>query len=363
MQTVDRICTVCLGKTKDTKNKRRRRANAPKSGMNRRAGIWGIVGTIAMMAVIFSACKANGTETQMSAPAATAIAATATPKPTPLPAATPVPTPFSIAWFPDTQTSAYRQREALTAMGTWVREHRVEDNIVQVVQTGDLVEYAGHPKEWDAFYSAYDQFAGDIPYIAVPGNHDMLGWPKTFDIYLTQRFLDELPAQQKYLDGVAAYTLLSAGGTDFIIIGCGYQTVEDCADWINEQLRAYSDRVAILIFHDYLHQAYGLYDSGPYAYEHIVTPNKNVKLVLCGHFRGSCYRQDSFDDDGDGTAERTVHQMMFNCQNHAKGGQMRLLTFDPATRSLTVNSFSTYFERRYEDWTLGKDPFTLEDAF
>lgn len=42
---------------------------------------------------------------------------------------------------------------------------------------------------------------------------------------------------------------------------------------------------------------------------------------------------------------------------------MRLLTFDPATRSLTVNSFSTYFERRYEDWTLGKDPFTLEDAF
>ena len=58
--------------------------------------------------------------------------------------------------------------------------------------------------------------------------------------------------------------------------------------------------------------------------------------------------------------------MMFNYQDDRKDGLgfMRLLTFDPMTRSITVRTYSPWFDRYgYSKAKPGEDAFVLENAF
>ena len=292
-----------------------------------------------------------------SAPSETASAEPSAPSP-------PVPTPFSFVWLGDTQTAAWNESMALYSMGCWIADNREKENIVHVVQTGDMVENGFKQPEWDAFYSCYDRFAGVIPYITVNGNHDIGVKLQDPSVYTCQRFLDEIPKEQQFQDGRAVYELFSAGGTDFIILGIGYGAEVLANRWARETLQSYPDRVAILLFHDYLHPRYGLYYTGQFLYHRVVARCPNVKLVLCGHYRGTSFRTDEFDDSGDGVPDRTVHTMLFNFQGYKRyNAQMRLLTFHPEDRSITVNTFNTMIDRTYKDDTLKQNPFTIENAY
>lgn len=101
--------------------------------------------------------------------------------------------------------------------------------------------------------------------------------------------------------------------------------------------------------------------------EQVVRDCPNVRIVLCGHCRGeNARRVDSYDDDGDGTAERNVQVMMFDYQ--AIPGPtldyMRLLTFDPATRDLSVDTYAPSADDYiWNDDAPDAERFVLADAF
>ncbi len=290
---------------------------------------------------------------------------TLAPSPTPEPAAqTPEPTPFSIVWIADTQNTAYAQPDVFYTLGSWIANNAKNLNIVQVVQTGDLVDSGSRAREWNAFFRAYDLFHEEIPYVTVAGNHDLNVLAPSYNAFLSQRFLDELPAEQKFEGGKALYAFLTAGGTDFILVGVGFSAGEQSVEWASSVLSAYPNHVAILLFHSYLHPRLGLYEEGPMLYSALVAPHQNVRLVLCGHFRGDAFRIDTFDDDSDGQTDRTVYTMMQNFQHYNPDGQIRLLTFDPLARSITVDTFSTVHTAwHYRDSTLRVNPFLLDNAF
>lgn len=271
--------------------------------------------------------------------------------------------PFTIVWMPDTQTSVYSQPAAMAAMGQWVHDNREAENIVQVVHTGDLVNNGLKEKEWNVFETGYDPFKDEVPFFCIAGNHDLGVKAHDWSGYLARPYAHTVPEAQTFENGKAAYTLLSASGVDFIIIGAGSGAELESVDWINAQLAAHRDRVGILLLHEYLHAKYDLRALGESMLTSVVSVNPNLRLVLCGHFRGTDYRQDVFDDGPDG-GERVVHTMLCNYQHYTGNtGQMRLLRFDPLTRDIEVHTFSAYSGKTFKDDHFHSDTFVLEDAF
>ena len=90
----------------------------------------------------------------------------------------------------------------------------------------------------------------------------------------------------------------------------------------------------------------GYTSSGDTLRDRVVKESPNLRLVLCGHMHGVCYRTLEADDDGDGVSERTVHEMMFNPQENEEGGggYLRLLTFYPDRDEIQVVSYSPYLD-------------------
>ena len=93
-----------------------------------------------------------------------------------------------------------------------------------------------------------------------------------------------------------------------------------------------------------------------------------MRLVLCGHERGMEYIPETLDDDGDGTPDRTVHQMMMNVQDDAQNGvgYMRILRLDPLADTLEVVTYSPVLDRYGYHIPVGGDQFgertTLQNA-
>lgn len=253
--------------------------------------------------------------------------------PAPTPSPTPIPTPFSIVWMTDTQAMSCFSPEALDSMGCYIRDNLERENILCVFHTGDLVDNGFKPYQWDNFNLALDKFRGMVPFYPIAGNHDIGVRAKSYEGYLQCDFLNDLPADKTFADGLIYYDLFSAGGTDYIVLGVSFDAArrfKGAYDWINDALSAHRDRVGIVLFHRYLNDSGEVFVKSREEQERIVAKNPNVRLVLCGHSRGDSMRTDEFDDDEDGTPDRTVYSLMFNPQGRRNEyGYLRLLRFDP----------------------------------
>lgn len=291
---------------------------------------------------------------------------TDTPVPmTPVPMPTPVPTPFSIVWLADTQAMSYHNNvEALGAMGQWIIEQRAAQNIIYVVQTGDLVDSGYKPRQWENFEVCYNAFKNVLPYITVAGNHDLGVKLQDYTAYLARPYVRAIPRANTFGDGRAVFATFYAGGTKFLLLGAGWGAEDMSVDWMNHVLETHRDYVAILLFHSYIHDDGKYIDVGERMFEQVVKPNPNVRLVLCGHLRGTGARFEDLDDTGDGVPDRRVAAMLYNYQDAGNNcGQIRLLTFDPIARSIHVLTYSPYTQRYYEDGYFKTTEFDLPDAF
>lgn len=290
-----------------------------------------------------------------------------TPPATPFPLCTPEPeaTPFSIVWLSDTQTMAYGvDARALGAMGRWIAAEREERNILYVVQTGDAVENGFSDWQWQNFDECYNAFQDTIPFFAIAGNYEIGIRQHDYTAYLKRPYVRAIPKDHAFEDGRAAYATFYAGGTEFLLLGAGWESEERAADWMNGVLRTHPDMVAILLFHGYLQGTGGFTIPGKAIFDRVVKPNPNVRLVLCGHVNGTDIRFDDLDDTGDGEPDRRVTAMLYDYQNSGEDcGQLRLLTFNPADRSLTVLTYSPFTQRVYPDYFIRKAEFVLDNAF
>ena len=280
--------------------------------------------------------------------------------------ATPDKLPFSIIWLADTQTIAYHEHnDVFEAMGKWIREQRTPYNVKYIVQTGDLVDNGYVQKQWDSFDIMSSQFFGTIPYLPIAGNHDLGVKLERYAAYLERPYVKAIPPERSFKRGQAVYAEFRAGDQDFLIVGAGWNADHTSVGWINQVLRTHPNHVAILMFHSYVNGKDKLSKQGRYLREMVVAKNPNVRLVLSGHLRGSGYILDEFDDDGDGVTDRHVHAMLYNFQGYAyeNSGQIRMLTFDPETRSIHVFTYSPFSGHYYRDDHFQKEEFELEDAF
>ena len=293
-------------------------------------------------------------------------APTPTPEPTPAPA--PAPTAFSIAWMSDTQGYTAADNDVFGKMTQWVSDTQAEYNTVLTVHTGDIVYNAFRDYEWQNSIAAFAKLPEGMRILTVAGNHDQLPVYDKHTPYLDHRVdTDFDPAHKFDEQGFSYYTTFSQSGVPIIVFSLAYGYEVSAADWINKTLAEYSDHYAILCLHSYL--CIGGYSSvGKRLVEQVVKESPNVRLVLCGHERGMEYIPETLDDDGDGTPDRTVHQMMMNVQDDAQNGvgYMRILRLDPLADTLEVVTYSPVLDRYGYHIPVGGDQFgertTLQNA-
>ena len=290
-------------------------------------------------------------------------APTAVPLPLPVetsaPTATPAPTPFSLVWFSDTQVYPYKYPAVFRTMANWVLETQAEHNTLAVLHSGDIIDnhkLAGH---WEKAETAISLLKNKIPFYSVAGNHDVGAAEPNYKNYFKYAFHDTTQEQMLYEGGVCWAQPLHAGGTDFLILGLGWQTDTRYLDWVAAVMAQYPEHIVLVVVHSFLYNDGNLTKNGRLVEKEIIDKYPAVRLVLCGHFRGSVRRSKEYDDG------RTVNVLMYNFQDDTSRGlgYLRILMFNPITRNIALTTYSPHYDRFNYQRDTEKDTFTLYDAF
>ena len=275
-----------------------------------------------------------------------------------VPTPTVEPTPFSFVWISDTQVYAYKFPAVFRAMTQWAVDEKETHNILAVLHTGDIVDNHTLPGHWQKADSAICLLAPGIPFYCVAGNHDV---GMTQPDYANYLFYDFNNARQPLFAGGACWAQpLSAGGTDFLLLGIGWRPPDGWLDWAKTVLDAHPDHVAILLTHSFLTGEGELTREGRLLEREILAAFPSVRLVLCGHNRGSARWEKTYEN-----GRRRVHALMYNFQDdEVRGlGYLRILMCNPLTRNIALTTYSPWLDRFNYQRDADLDTFTLRNAF
>lgn len=273
---------------------------------------------------------------------------------------------YTVVWIPDTQNMSLNNFAGLNAIAEWIETNRESRNILIAVHTGDIVGAGFSDKNWSRTEPSLTRIREAVPFLTSAGNHDVGGKAFLYDYYLKWRPDTPLPEEQLYEGGKCSWRIIDTPAGPLLFVAVGSFNVRDEAvyEWVNGVLAAHADVPAFIITHDYLKRYAELSSTGGYIYKRIVEPNRNVRYVLCGHNNDAYTRTTELDDDGDGSPDRTVYQMLMNMQNDdRRTGYFRILTFLP-DGSLDVASYSALLDDY--DYYPKLDPdesFTIDRAF
>lgn len=267
------------------------------------------------------------------------------PTPTPEPIY-PVEGVYTIAWLSDTQHYSRKFPETFLAMTEFLQQRQDILRLGYVIHTGDLVHNYDETVEWDVAVQAMAKLRG-IPHGVLAGNHDV-GTSRMNYKYFREYFGEEYTANFPwygggYKENRGHYDLVTMGNTDYLFVYMGYGPDSFCIQWINETFAAYPDRVGILCLHEYLDTDMELKDIGEVIQKKVVAKNPNLYLVLCGHRYAVDHLTTEFDDDGDGTPDRTVYAMISNYQafgDYGGDGYLRLLQIHESAGEIRIHAYS-----------------------
>ena len=284
---------------------------------------------------------------------------TAEPTSTPTPSPTPEPTPFSLYWVSDTQVYAYRNPNVFNKIFAYMANTCAEQNALGILMTGDIVDNRNEQRHWDNAKAAIGLVKDKIPLWSVAGNPDVGADKAEYGIYLSYGFCAAEEGDQLYRDGVCWYDTITAAGQDFLLLGIGWQTDTNYLPWAKSVLETYPDHTVILLVHSFLTDKGGLTGTGKNLERELLSVYPNIRLVLCGHNDGSVRWTKEYEDG------HRVNALLYNFQDDKKYGlgYLRILTFDPADRSLHVTTYSPWFDDYNYFKDASKDTFTLSDAW
>ena len=314
---------------------------------------------------IFMACVLLCLAAACASPAPVAVAITpvptaapaASPSPAPTPKPTPMPTPdpdpltaapgvYTIAWLSDTQYYSQKWPDTFYTMTAFLRDAAERLDLRYFVHTGDLVNSAGKAEQWEVAVRAMASLSR-LPGGVLAGNHDVYHDDvdySAFCSYFGQKEAALRPCYGgSYADNRGHYDLWEAGATRYVFVYMGYGPDSAAIDWVRSVFDRFPDRVGVLCLHQYFTTGLSLSDDGERFYGEVVSQCPNLYMVLCGHRYNVACVPAQFDDNGDGTPERTVYQMMGNYQaagSEGGSGYMRFLQIDEAAGEMRVYSYS-----------------------
>jgi hypothetical protein len=276
---------------------------------------------------------------------------------------------FSIVAIPDTQYSSMGYPAAFNAQTTWIRNNRERLGIRYAVHEGDIVDNSAQAAQWSNARAALGRLDGHVPYILAVGNHDMDGMPRgqdpaavrnatTFNrAFPVARFAGRPSFGGSYPAGRNdnSFHTFTAGGTDWLVLALKFAPTGAETAWGNRVIAAHPRHQVIVVTHSYQDGATkdGI---GKILWTRLARKHPNVSFVLSGHYmnQGLIIQK--------GARGNTVYQIEADYQNRhrlAPNSYLRLMTFDPAARTVTVRTYSPYLNRYL---TGPKNHFVLTDV-
>lgn len=279
---------------------------------------------------------------------------------------------FCLIVVPDTQRYAAYFPEIFRQQFRWIRDSIESLNIKYVIHVGDVVE-EGEDAEWVVADEAFSMLDGIVPYLIVPGNHDLDRLAVKAGIRATTKFNAVFPPErfedQRWYGGHMGVTsdnsfgYFEAGGQEFLVLGLDYGPTDETLAWANSLVSNHDQKV-ILVTHCYMYdddtrvgdgdrwlpaEKNPAWNDGDQIWEKLVSQSDGFVMVLSGHVKG----------DGTGllvseTQEGTpVVQMLANYQflSHGGEGWLRILKFVPAEQRMEVHTYSPWLKewRRESD--------------
>ena len=249
---------------------------------------------------------------------------------------------FTFAWLSDTQYYSASYPEIYSKMTKYIADKAKEQNVAYAIHTGDLVDNMDSASQWkNADQSMKLLEKAKIPYGVLAGNHDVghtaYNYSEFSNYFGENRFKNNSVFGETPNNNRDHYDLVSVGGKDFIIVYLGWGLKDSSIDWANDVLKKNSGRMAILCTHGYINGRGTYVEQGKDINEKIVVPNKNVFMVLSGHYGGAAVNVKRSDN-------HVYYEMMANYQFNAEGGAgyFRMLHFDAKNNLVYVDTYSPY---------------------
>lgn len=275
---------------------------------------------------------------------------------------------FCLIVVPDTQRYTAFFPHIMRAQFEWIRDSVQPLNVKYVAHVGDVTEDNSVP-EWTLADEMFGMLDGVVPYIVVPGNHDIddtEGSQRTHSaspfnaVFSPKRF-----AGRKWWGGNMGVTAdnsfgyFSGGGQQFLVLGLEFGPTDETLAWANSVTDNHNDQhKVIVVTHCYLydddtrmgpgdnwspHKMNKTWNDGEQMWEKFVKKNGNIVMVLCGHVKGDGTGMHvSKGDEGN-----PVVEMLANYQFMEHGGQgwLRILKFKPQEKKLDVFTYSPWLKK------------------
>jgi hypothetical protein len=279
--------------------------------------------------------------------------------------------PFSFVVIPDTQfysDNAGRFPQFLSQTN-WAVNTKGLHNTRFVSHIGDIVQNGdnfGNNVEWDRANQALSILDGQLPYSAVPGNHDYeivslkSSGTATFNSYFGAQRYSGYP----WFGGASAdnqnfWQTFEGNGRTYLHIGLDWRP--DSADfaWAQGVIDANPNIPTIISTHEHLTDpdssgnGGGRTAAGLVTWNSLVKGNAQIFLVVCGHHHAGVSNHDgeftlrSINDFG-----QPVYELLADYQDWTNGGSgyLRHMTFDEKHGVIKVRTYSTTLGQYQTDY-------------
>jgi hypothetical protein len=283
---------------------------------------------------------------------------------------------FEFIILPDLQEAAQYQPDAIRAIKNYIIDNKALNNTQSVISVGDLTNTAVDAEfmRIDSLFHSIDSM--NVPSLPILGNHDYDGGvvvggvrnvTKWNTYFPTSRFTG-FPWWGGNLGSTTEnyYIKFDVGSYKFLVIGLEFVPKDASLNWAQGIITANPDRKIIISTHGYMDawgekstdgillgpDAYGLGadNSGKEIWEKLIRRNKNIVMVLGGHFvnfgasTGHFHRITQAGDQGN-----MIHQIMINYQRHVtnpyllgRDGYLLKMRFKPSEDKVYMSVYSPF---------------------
>lgn len=282
---------------------------------------------------------------------------------------------LAIAHITDTQYLTESYPDVYARMVSWIAANADARKIAFATHTGDVVENWVDPEQTDerarreyglasAIQSILDDAA--VPNSVLPGNHDT---KRGSDHALFNEFFGPdryagMPAYGGSIapgDNRANFSTFETNGARFLMLSLPYAYGEEEMLWAEEVVTEHPDHNVIVSTHEHVmpltlegtaHRAGSnrWTSRGDELWERVIAPNRNVVVVLSGHFHGLGLLR---TEDVGGIPGHDVVEILADYQEYRTHtgeratGFQRMLQLDLAGGVIAVDTFSLRLDEAY----------------
>ncbi|MEI8174485.1 MAG: metallophosphoesterase [bacterium] len=273
---------------------------------------------------------------------------------------------FTLIVLPDTQFYSSLYPDIFCAQTNWIVENKEKLNIMFVSQLGDITNNGGDaPKQWEVASRCMGKLDGKVPYGILPGNHDAetpsekeTGFASYTKSFPTSRFSKYSWYKGNFEDNVNNYEIIETNGEKIMFLNMGIEPSDKALEWAKNVLKQNPNIYTIFTTHKYLSDTAKTPENmrgyskdgntGLDIWNKLISKSCSIKMTLSGHFHTSTGENMVTSKN---ICNEDVYQIMQDYQNNKNGGdgELRIFTFSPKEKKISVSTYSPYTKILYED--------------